>query len=184
MDEGLVIGLRLALRSIMSLDRLTRILVPIDFSPSSRAALTEALSLSNRLGGSIDVLYVWEPRSFVVEQVFEHVSSGDTEAIAEFAQTRAGREMDRLLSEMRHLGVSVRGRLGSGDAANAILRMAEHESYDLIVMGTHGRTGLSHLVMGSVAEKVVARAPCPVLTIRQNAKPAALTLHGQLFRRV
>jgi nucleotide-binding universal stress UspA family protein len=92
--------------------------------------------------------------------------------------------MDRLLSEMRHLGVSVRGRLGSGDAANAILRMAEHESYDLIVMGTHGRTGLSHLVMGSVAEKVVARAPCPVLTIRQNAKPAALNLHGQLFRRV
>jgi len=86
--------------------------------------------------------------------------------LAEFARTHAGKEMEQFMVSVEGHGLKVRGRLETGDPYLTILRVAASEQYDLIVMGTHGRTGLQHLLVGSVAEKVVRRAPCPVLTIR------------------
>ncbi len=75
--------------------------------------------------------------------------------------------MGTFLNELEHDGsLEARGRLESGDACDTILSVASDDDYDLIIMGTHGRTGLSHLFLGSVAERIVRRSTCPVMTIR------------------
>jgi nucleotide-binding universal stress UspA family protein len=144
---------------------ISRILVPVDFSPCSRAALDYAAFLGKRFGASIDVLHVWGPPRqlwypwYTVGPVQDWLSS--------FERTEAGNEMKSLLWHLENnLDITVRGRLESGDPRSTILSVAAEDHYDLIVMGTHGRTGLSHLLLGSIAEGVVQRAPCPVLTIR------------------
>lgn len=143
-----------------------RILVPVDFSDCSRAAVEYAATLAKRLGAEVDVMHVLETPHYVASQVMVHLS------LDEFERSQAGTAMKELLSTLEERGLlRVRGRLESGEACSSILQVAEKEPYDLIVMGTHGRTGLSHLLMGSVAEKVVRQARCPVLTVR--SPPAA-----------
>ena len=148
--------------------RIERILVPIDFSPCSRAALEHATLVSASFGATIDVLHVWEPPGFI--PVDTMIIEGERErTLAEFARTRAGQLMEELLAAIESRGVPVRGRLASGPPVETILEMARHD-YDLIVMGTHGHTGLRHFLAGSVAEKVVRHAPCPVLTVRAEGQ--------------
>ena len=145
---------------------ITTVLVPVDFSACSRAALLWAAEVAEPFGANVDVLHVWEPpRHAMSEYAFETGRIGTS--LAEFSHTQAGDLMREFLTilEARGLG-DVRGRLDIGDPVSTILRIAESDRYDLVVMGTHGRTGLAHLLLGSVAEKVVRRAPCPVLTIR------------------
>ena len=138
-----------------------RILVPVDFSDCSLAALDHAASLAQRFGASIHVLHVWDHRD---------------QTLAHFAQTGAGEAMDSVLGDLEQHGVGgVRGRLASGDPSETIIQIAREEHYDLIVMGTHGHSGLVHLLHGSVAEKVVRRAPCPVLTVRTVDPPGDRT---------
>jgi nucleotide-binding universal stress UspA family protein len=76
------------------------------------------------------------------------------------------RELDRTTERVRESGIKTRSLMRVGAPFLEIINMAQSEGADLIVMGTHGRTGLSHVLMGSVAERVVNKAPCPVLTIR------------------
>jgi nucleotide-binding universal stress UspA family protein len=149
----------------MDLHEPKKILVPVDFSPRARAAVEYALVLARHFEADVHLLYA----------VKEPVAVGVDEPVVlwEFAHTRAGREMKRYLQEIEDVGVVVRGRLESGDTAEAILRVAAEERFDLIVMGTHGRTGLAHWVHGSIAEKVVRVAGCPVLTIRVPDRPRA-----------
>jgi nucleotide-binding universal stress UspA family protein len=103
----------------------------------------------------------------VIPEVTVQLPGEMRQTLADFARSEAGKEMAQFLAELQGQGeVEIRGRLESGDPTEIVLGLAEREGYDLIVMGTHGRTGLSHLFLGSVAEKVVRRALCPVLTIR------------------
>ena len=74
--------------------------------------------------------------------------------------------LDRVVQDLRLPGVAIHPDVAEGIPAEEILRAARDKDVDLIVMGTHGRTGLAHVFMGSIAEKVVRRAPCPVLTVR------------------
>jgi nucleotide-binding universal stress UspA family protein len=150
-----------------------RILVPVDFSASSRAALEAAAFLAEKLGASVDVLHVWEPPGYVGPEVMIHMPGKTGLPLVEFAHTEAGRDMERFLADFGKRGLRVSGRLETGLAVQTILRVAGDDHYDLIVMGTRGRTGLSHLMLGSVAERVVRRAACPVLTVREpEAEPA------------
>jgi len=80
---------------------------------------------------------------------------------------------DQLARFHPHANVRMERRLEQGDATTEILRVAREESADLIVMGTHGRTGLGRLLMGSVAEQVMRRAPCPVLTVKSPVPETA-----------
>ena len=91
---------------------------------------------------------------------------GDRKTLVDFAEGQAKDEMKTLLDEVKSSGVAVQTRFTPGHPRDAILEAAEQGGYGLIVMGTHGRRGLSHLFIGSVAEQVVRRASCPVLTIR------------------
>jgi universal stress protein A len=138
----------------------SRILVPVDFTESSRAALEYAALLGSRLGAEVDMLHVWRP---------EHAASKE-EVLSEFMQSDAGHDMMEWLASCEVRGdVVTHGRIAEGahsQIPDAIVEVVESCAYDLVVMATHGRQGLSLLLRGSVTEKVVRRAPCPVITIR------------------
>jgi nucleotide-binding universal stress UspA family protein len=134
------------------------ILVPIDFSDCSDAALDYAVELANRHAARLDTLHVWEGPP---------VDATDGDLLERFAQTSAGEHMRDVLARIdERLWSPGRGRLVMGDPSEKILEVAERFGYDLIVMGTHGRKGIVHTLLGGVAERVIRRATCPVLTIR------------------
>lgn len=137
----------------------SKILVPVDFSRQARDAIEYALIVAGHFRAEIVLLHVW--REVVVPATW-----GQGAVLDELARSRADVEMERCLEDLEDSGVPIRGRLERGDAVDTILRVAAEETCDLIVMGTHGRTGLSHLLHGSVAEKVVRQAGCPVITLR------------------
>ena len=137
-----------------------RILVPIDFSAGSDAALEMATSLARDSGGSLVLAHV--------EIISLSAAGGEyLNAMPEPPTEELLAKLDAVALPDSH--VPVERRLLAGDPADAIVRLAQTEEVDMIVMGTHGRRGLSRLLMGSVAEAVVRAAPCPVLTVKQPA---------------
>lgn len=150
--------------------RFEKILVPVDFSDCSKAALHYAQELARRLGASVDVLHVWYTPAYISPSVAVMMADGKTEALEVIARTQAQHQLDEFRRSVEQVeGVLVNNRIEYGYEPDVILKMATE--YDLVIMGTHGRTGMAHLFMGSVAEKVIRRAPCPVIAIR--AQPAA-----------
>lgn len=147
---------------------ISKILVPVDFSECSRKALRYGAMLAERFGASIDVVHVWEPPLYIFPDVMVELPGEPAQSLGEFAQEKAGAEMDAFLQAT--LDEEARGivtpRVESGHPFHAIMEIIEQGNYDLMVMGTHGRTGLPHLLIGSLAEKIVRRVPCPVITIR------------------
>jgi nucleotide-binding universal stress UspA family protein len=131
-----------------------RILVPTDFSAPSEAALTYGRRLANELDAALHLLHI-------SENPFLRAVVSDRRSLEEGA---ARWLQDHLTDADRRRG-AVAVVEQSDEPASEILRYAESADIDLIVMGTHGRTGLAHLVLGSVAEAVVREAPCPVLTV-------------------
>jgi nucleotide-binding universal stress UspA family protein len=141
---------------------ITRILVPTDFSASSRAALDLACDLASRLGLPLTVLHAYAlPAYPLPEGVVLPTSEQTAETI-----TRAARALHGELEHAQAHGVEARSLLAEGDPFDAIVRTAGELGADLIVMGTHGRRGIAHALLGSVAEKLVQKGPCPVLTVR------------------
>lgn len=148
---------------------LKKILVPVDFSTASAQALAQAMALAEPFGGTLHVIHTWEVPSYIRPDLT--VWSADVSAtLAEHAKTEAEHRMREFLTEARVIdSPNVTWQILWGAPYPTILSLAEEGNYDLIAMGTHGRTGLTHLVMGSVAEKVVRHAKCPVLTVREQA---------------
>src|SRR5690606_3048542 len=144
-----------------------RILVPTDFSLPSQRALRYALELAKRFGAEIVLLHVVEATSYTTVIGVE----GADVAAAEL-QDRARAWATGQLARMQRGEVpgSIRGRplLRDGAAEREIVAGARDEDADLIVMATHGYTGLRHVLLGSTAERVVRQAPCPVLTVRDK----------------
>lgn len=146
-----------------------RILVPTDFSPGSRAALDHAAGLAERYGATVVALHVWQPPALMRADDSITISGEPYQTLSEMAGKRASAEMDSFLAPLiEHEGVWFRRQVALGDPADTILEVAADGRFDLIVMGTHGRTGLKRMILGSVAEKVTRRANCPVLTIREQ----------------
>jgi nucleotide-binding universal stress UspA family protein len=142
-----------------------RILVPVDFSDSSRRALEHAVAFARVLGATIDVLHVWEtPRYLPPELIIS--GPGPQQTLAELSRTRSQAELEELVQSSPELtGVMGQIRNEEGIPASKIVEVAS-EGYDLIVLGSHGRTGVTRLLMGSVAERVVRHARTPVLSVR------------------
>jgi nucleotide-binding universal stress UspA family protein len=139
------------------------ILVPTDFSESSKRALDYAMGVAQALGAKLTLLHVVELPSYVTDgHTPVHVSA----ALRDDLQEHAQRELAKLPLEASVGPVEIARRVVVGVPHQQILETAVAEQVDWIVMATHGRTGLSHLVMGSVAERVLRTAPCPVLTTR------------------
>jgi nucleotide-binding universal stress UspA family protein len=150
-----------------------RILVPVDFSACSAAALKHAAAWSKAFDASLDLLHVWQIPVFTPPGVVMDPSFGEARLL-ELVREEAERQMNTFASEARAHGIAVRSaRCEMGVPALRIVEVSQ--DYDLIVIGTHGRTGLSHFMLGSVAERVVRLARCPVLTVRGNASSEAQT---------
>ncbi len=145
-----------------------RILAPVDFSPSSRLAFECALALAERFGAGIHVLHAWEIPVYLRPDLT--VWSGEVSAtLADHTRDEAERGLRAFLSQGAGAGrARLTSEVAGGSPYAVIMDAAKHGQFDLIAMGTHGRTGLSHLVLGSVAEKVVRHAHCPVLTVRER----------------
>lgn len=142
------------------------ILVPVDFSESSRAALEFAAEIARPFGASIDVLHVWQAPTFIPTASLPEAPSIDA-GIVELVRKNAEEASQRFAADAKQRGIPLRdARCEPGVPARAIVDIAKTGGYDLIVIGTHGRTGLSHAMMGSVAERVVRHAECPVLSVR------------------
>ena len=144
-----------------------RILVPVDFSDCSRASLDVAVDLAARFGSEIEALHVWETPIYVTPDLMLWTPEQGKRSLSDFAHTHAGQAMDQLLESVERQGVKVHGRVDTGGITDVILRAAADA--ELVVIGTHGRTGLAHVLLGSVAERVVRQSPCPVLTVRTRA---------------
>jgi nucleotide-binding universal stress UspA family protein len=152
----------------------TRILVPTDFSAMSDAALEYARALAKRFGASLHLLHVIEDPlaygGFSGEMYLEEPSPTLRATLVEEAEKKLGARLRP--EDRRRLHATTEVTFGAGP--KTITDFASSRGIDLIVMGTHGRTGLAHAVMGSVAERVVRTAPCPVLTIRVDKRSEAL----------
>ncbi|HJU29073.1 MAG TPA: universal stress protein [Candidatus Binataceae bacterium] len=145
----------------------SKILVPTDFSEDSKLALSYAIELAQKFSAEIIVVHVDQPLAPVmVSELNPGLDVGTMNRIAEEQRLLALRELDQTSARLRESGVKSRGLMRVGAPFLEILHAAQTENADLIVMGTHGRTGLAHVLIGSVAERVVNKAPCPVLTVR------------------
>jgi universal stress protein A len=152
-----------------------RICCAVDFSDPSRFAMEEAADLARRFQAQLTIVHVAEPPPIVpidvivpAERSFETVSVDVARSVAAWRSEAAARA-----------ATAVRSAIRIGAPAEEILRFAREEAMDLVVLGTHGRTGLKHLVLGSVAERVVRQAPCPVLVVRTKEASEAAALADQ-----
>jgi nucleotide-binding universal stress UspA family protein len=143
---------------------LKKILCPVDFSKHSDHALRYAVAFARLHKAELHLLHVMEMPVYTV--------SGDTidpgysvEAVREL-ETAARKRLENLASRVQSEHDAVSFDLVTGTPFVEIVQTARKTDADIIVMGTHGRTGLAHVLIGSVAEKVVRKAPCPVLTVK------------------
>jgi nucleotide-binding universal stress UspA family protein len=142
-----------------------RILWPTDFSPLAEAALPHALKLAADSGAELVVLHVLPTAAlFAIPEMagaaWEQLER-ENRAIGKAELRRVTEQVQSRVAKLR-----IHSVLTQGVPVDQILRVAKRLRCDLIVLATHGRTGLQHVLMGSVAENVVRRAPCPVLTVR------------------
>jgi universal stress protein A len=146
----------------------TKILAATDFSEDSTLALSYAQELASKFGAEIVLLHVDQPLAPVMmtPELGPAMDIGAMSRIAEEQRLLAQRELDKIVKGIRDAGLKAKCLLKVGSPFLEILHTSQNEKIDLIVLGTHGRTGLAHVLMGSVAERVVQKAPCPVLTIR------------------
>jgi len=144
---------------------LHRILVPIDFSEHSRNALKYAIPFAEQFRASIDLIYVVEPTIYPADFSFGQIGFPNVE---EELRTRGGQELDALLEKEISGRVPARRIVRTGKPFYEINQYAHEERIDLIIIATHGHTGVEHMLFGSTAEKVVRKAPCPVLVVREG----------------
>ncbi len=147
----------------MSAIALSRILVPTDFSDTSDTALTYAAALATAFGASVHLLHVLD--ASIEWHVAAHRALVSETAMAAAARARADDAMAEMLTRPDRERLHVTCETVTGTPPVAIVAYARRERIDLIVMGTHGRGAMAHLLIGSVAENVVRTAPCPVLTV-------------------
>lgn len=141
-----------------------RILVPVDFSEVSLQALDYACELGAPFGAALVVLYVVEPIYYATPADL-YGPSANLGMLLEEQQRSAREQLAALEKSLQNRGVKVLTTLETGTPYQKIVEEADRRNADLIVMATHGRTGLSHLLLGSVAERVVRSARCAVLTV-------------------
>ncbi len=147
------------------------ILVPVDYSECSAKALTLAAELARRFGAALDVVHVWDRPAYVSDDTI--VGHGDAaRSLVDMICEEATRQMEAFTAGLE-LPPTTRmsKRLLAGNPAAVVLRELAEGKHDLLVIGTHGRTGLSHLLLGSVAEKLVRLSPVPVLSVPHDYNP-------------
>jgi len=142
----------------------TNILVPIDFSACSEHALDYACDLAARLGARIHVINA-------IGTTLPELSVALSDQMISSLRHSNAAALDKLIEPRRKKAAFGEITVVDNDARDAILQAARAVRADLIVIGTHGRRGLTRVLLGSVAEDVLRRAPCPVLAVRMETQP-------------
>jgi nucleotide-binding universal stress UspA family protein len=149
--------------------KIRHILCPVDFSPPSAAALRYAVELAQRFDAEVTAVHAFHVPAYAMPDGSFSLPVNWTQPVIE----SAGRELDEFVARAPHDNVVFHTRVVEGMPHARINETAAELGADMIVMGTHGRSGLSHLLLGSVAERVVRTASVPVLTIRANSEGRA-----------
>ena len=139
------------------------IVVPTDFSEQSLSALDYAVGLAETYQARLKVVFVNEPGLKISDMAWVGV---ERRSMDEEQLTEARRSIEKVVLDRIPLEVAADAEILHGDAVVKIIEYASDVNADLIVMATHGRTGMSHVLLGSVAEQVVRKAPCPVMTLK------------------
>jgi nucleotide-binding universal stress UspA family protein len=145
-----------------------RILHPSDFSTASNAALKKAIDLAKASRGQLLIVHVLSPivpvagEGYISPKVYDEIAASN--------RTWAQKQLAKLLAQAKKAGARASGALLEGIAHEQIIRFARSKRVDVVVMGTHGRSGLAKLFLGSVAGRVVSGATCPVLTVRGRGR--------------
>lgn len=147
--------------------KIKKVLVPIDFSDYSKSSMKYAADFAKHFNASLILIYVIEPivypPDFSMGQIA--IPSPGLEM-----DKRANEELDKLAEKEIPSDVTVKKIIKTGKPFVEIIETAAEEDVDLIIIATHGHSGVEHILFGSTAEKVVRKAPCPVLTLREPAK--------------
>ena len=141
-----------------------RVLIPVDFSETSVSAAEYGCALAARFGADVTLLNVYSPGVLALPDAVYGPTAEELLAMAHAAEAH----LESLAAKLERDGVIIHCEAVEGQPADAILAWAARKHPDLIVMGTHGRRGVSHLLLGSVAEHTVRYATCPVLTVGQK----------------
>lgn len=146
---------------------ITSILVPTDFSDNSMRALDYARELARKNGTEIHLLHTVEPVVYPADWSYAQVGFGDLE---QELFDNATKEIETLAEQLRIDGFKVETAVRRGRASDEICGYAAEKKVSIISMGTHGRSGLEHFLFGSTTERVLRKAPCPVLSVRLETK--------------
>lgn len=149
-----------------------KIIAPTDFSPASALALDAAAILARQFDAEIHLLYVFDPTLLSPLYVVPGAAAlpipmKEPEEVERGLRHELARVRDERLTGVRHVELVIKQH---ASASQGICEYATSSGADLVVLGTHGRTGIAHLLIGSVAERVVRHCTCPVLTMRSHAK--------------
>jgi nucleotide-binding universal stress UspA family protein len=144
-----------------------KVLVPIDFSDYSKSSLRYAINFAKQFNAEIYLIYVVEPVIYPPDFSMGQIAIPSVNA--EWDE-RAREELKNLAKTEIPEGVTVKTILKNGKPFLEIIDTASEENIDLIIIATHGHSGVEHILFGSTAEKVVRKAPCPVLTLREPIK--------------
>ena len=139
-----------------------RILVGVDFSEASQQALDWAIELAARLGATVELLHVYQIPSFAFPESIVPAPPETLEAMVDEGRRR----LEEWAGRVRRAGVAATLEILPGSPYVELVARASEGGFDLVVVGTHGRSGLRHALLGSVAEKVVRRSSVPVLSVR------------------
>jgi nucleotide-binding universal stress UspA family protein len=146
-----------------------KVLHPTDFSDCAAQAQALAVDLVGKLGGEFVLLQVLVETPLYGEGL---LSGSHVQSVYDAQRRWAEETLEARVADLRQLGIKASWRVQTGIPYEEIVKIAEEERADMIVMGTHGRSGLNRFLLGSVAERVIRLASCPVLTVRQT-KPEA-----------
>jgi nucleotide-binding universal stress UspA family protein len=147
------------------MSRFNSILVPVDFSGCSDAALDAAVELAQKLGAKLRLVHVYHPPTLM----FDPYGIQPAEPFLLEAPEAARKRLEQELKKVEAAGVQVEADVRQGVPAEEIVAEARECGADLIVMGTHGHTGLEHVLLGSVAERTVRLSDSPVLTVKPRS---------------
>jgi len=148
------------------MSRFTRILCPIDFSKPSEAALAQAEEIARTFGAELLVAHIVEPMIYPVAYGMPPVAPIDYE---DAARTSAAKALEPVVARLVQAGIKASPLVDTGAASMRICDLVGEKRCDLVVLATHGYTGLKHVLLGSTAERVVRHSACPVLTVKAPA---------------
>ncbi len=144
--------------------KIRRVLVPVDFSDHSQNALRYAVAFASQFGAELILVHIVEQMVYPGDWMYPPLASSD------FATEKREQILERLKQLSAGVGVKARQIVRLGRAWQEVVEIAKEQKADILIIATHGYTGLKHVLLGSVAEKIVRHAPCPVLTVRPEER--------------